>query len=219
MTEPSNDFERRFGERFRAYLEHGIGTVDADAMADRVVNDRARPSPFRGLGLTATVLIAAGVFAVVLANQPLSPLLGSGKPRSTGASATTTATTTATPLPTPRPTEPSPSPITFSFDVENHSSMGVVVSVVSDRAHLLPGLEPGQRGTISIPLYDAQNGIYIEIEDGMCGLLAKLYPTPIPFTLIVTDGAQPGSVVLSTRAGTVESPMPLPSNSLRGCLG
>jgi hypothetical protein len=217
MTEPSDDFERRFGERFRAYLDHGIGTVDPDAVADHVVKGRARRSPFRGLGLTATVLIAVATIAVVLANQPQSPLLGSAKPRSTGAVATITATTTATPL----PTEPSPSPITFSFDVENHSSVGVVVSVVSDKAHLLPGFEPGQRGTISIPVYDLQNGIGIEIQDGKaCGLLAKrLYPTPVPFTLIVTDGAQPGSVLLSTRAGAVESPMPLPSNPLYGCLG
>jgi hypothetical protein len=130
--------------------------------------------------------------------------------------ATITAKTTATQL----PTEPSPSPITFSFDVENHSSVGVVLSVRSDYTGLLPGLEPGQRGTISILFEDPQTGIGIEIQDGACGLLAKgFYSTLMPFTLVVTDGAQPGSVVLSTRARVVPSPIPLPSNPLRGCLG
>jgi hypothetical protein len=130
--------------------------------------------------------------------------------------ATITATATATPL----PTGPSPSPFTFSFDVENHSSVGVVVAVASDYTGLMPGFEPGQRGTISIPFEDPQTGIGIEIQDGICGLLAKgFYSTLMPFTLVVTDGAQPGAVQLSTRAGAAASPLPLPSNALRGCLG
>jgi hypothetical protein len=121
---------------------------------------------------------------------------------------------------TASPVEPSPSPIVFNFDVENDSSVGVVVSVVSDVAAWLPGFEPGERGTVSIELGTPRNGIGIEIQDGKCGLLASgHYPTPTPFTLIIADGTKPGVVQLSTRAGAAASPMPLPSNPLAGCGG
>jgi hypothetical protein len=113
-----------------------------------------------------------------------------------------------------------PSPTTFSFDVENHASIGVVVSVASDTAATLPGFEPGQRGTISIGLRNPQNGISVEIQGTECRLLATaMYPTPSPFTLLVEDGAQAGSIQLSTRAGRSSTPIPLPSNALVGCGG
>lgn len=117
--------------------------------------------------------------------------------------------------------QPSASPpTTFSFDVENHASIGVVVSVASDTAATMPGFEPGQRGTVSIKLLNPANGIGVEIQGTECRLLASgMYPTPSPFTLLVEDGPQPGSVKLSTRDGASSTPMLLPSNSLVGCGG
>jgi hypothetical protein len=113
-----------------------------------------------------------------------------------------------------------PLSITFSFDVENESRLGVVVSVVSDDAALLPGFAPGQRGTISIPMLNLQNGIGVEIQDGKCRLLAQgNYPTPKPFTLVIEDGPTPGTIRLTTRSDVSTSPIPLPSNSLEGCGG
>jgi hypothetical protein len=108
----------------------------------------------------------------------------------------------------------------FSFDVENRSHLPVIVSVTSDTAAVLPGFEPGQRGTVSIPLLNPQNGIGIELQGVGCRLLAKgFYPTPLPFTLLVEDTAGSGKVTLSTVAGAASSPLPLPSNSLVGCGG
>jgi len=131
------------------------------------------------------------------------------------------ATAKATPATRTPPTNPpAPSPTVFAFDVENHASIGVVVSVASDTAATLPGFEPGQRGTIEIPLGNPQNGISVEIQGTECRLLASaMYPTPSPFTMLVVDGSQSGSVKLSTRAGAFASPIPLPSNSLMGCSG
>lgn len=134
----------------------------------------------------------------------------------TAATASPTASSTA-PLPS---TGPVPSPTSFSFDVENDASIGVVVSVASDTAATLPGFEPGQRGTISITLKNPQNGISVEIQGTECRLLASArYPTPSPFTLIVEDGPERGSVMLSTRDGASANPIPAPSNSLVGCGG
>jgi len=127
---------------------------------------------------------------------------------------------TRTPPFNPPTSQPTASPTTFAFDVENLASIGVVVSVASDTAATLPGFEPGQRGTISIGLLNAQNGISVEVQGTECRLLASaMYPTPIPFTLIVDDGPQTGTIKLSTRVGTSSTPIPLPSNLLIGCGG
>jgi hypothetical protein len=123
----------------------------------------------------------------------------------------------ATTLPSIRPTA---TPTLFRFDVENHASVPVVVSVASDAAATLPGFEPGQRGTVAIRLLNPRNGIGVEIQDGECHLLdSGHYPTPDPFTLRIEDGPEAGTVRLSTRAGASTSPIPLPSNSLVGCRG
>ena len=115
---------------------------------------------------------------------------------------------------------PAASPTVFAFDVENRASIGVVVSVASDTAATLPGFEPGQRGTIEIPLGNPQNGISVEVQGTECRLLASaMYPTPSPFTMLVMDGSLSGSVKLSTRDGASSTPIPLPSNSLVGCTG
>jgi hypothetical protein len=131
------------------------------------------------------------------------------------------ATATSTPATRTPPTNPPPtSPTVFAFDVENHASVAVVVSVASDTAATLPGFEPGQRGTISIPLRNPQNGIAVEIQGTECRLLASAtYQTPPRFTLLVEDGPQAGSVKVSTRSGASTTPIPLPSNSLVGCGG
>jgi hypothetical protein len=137
-------------------------------------------------------------------------------PTSLPSATATTASATGTPSTNASPA----SPTVFAFDVENHASIGVVVSVASDAAATLPGFEPGQRGTISIPLRNPQNGIAVEIQATECRLLASaMYPTPLPFTVLVVDGPQSGSVKLSTRAGASSTPIPLPSNSLVGCGG
>jgi hypothetical protein len=155
----------------------------------------------------ATLLIALGA-----CSPTPSP---SAEPATSG----TPATVAATPA-TPPTTQPTASPITFRFDVENHAGVGVVVSVASDTAATMPGFEPGQRGTISIPLLDPENGISVEIQGRACRLLASgMYPTPVPFTLLVEDGPQAGAVQISTRAGASSTLLPLPSNSLVGCGG
>jgi hypothetical protein len=41
----------------------------------------------------------------------------------------------------------------------------------------------------------------------------------LPFTVLVVDGSQPGTIRLSTRAGAATVPTPLPSNGLVGCGG
>jgi hypothetical protein len=132
-----------------------------------------------------------------------------------------TPTAAATPGSTARPAaKPTASPFTFSFDVENRASIGVVVPIVSDTAATMPGFEPGQRGTISISLRNPENGIGVEIQGNECRLLTSgMYPTPVPFTLLVEDGPEAGTVQLSTRAGASSTPIPLPSNSLVGCGG
>lgn len=115
---------------------------------------------------------------------------------------------------------PATSPTTFSFNVENRGSIGVIVSVASDSAATMPGFEPGQRGTVSIKLLNPANGIGVEIQGVGCRLLASaMYPTPGAFTLVVEDGANAGTVKLSTRPGVAAAPLPLPSNSLVGCGG
>jgi hypothetical protein len=115
--------------------------------------------------------------------------------------------------------DPAASRGTFRFDVENNASVGVVVSVASDTAVVMPGFAPGQRGTISIPLLNPGSGIAVEIERPPCRLLARgMYPSGASFTLLVTDGPA-GTVRLSTRAATFATPVPLPSNSLVGCGG
>ena len=121
----------------------------------------------------------------------------------------------------PTATQVSPAPtITFNFDVENHSGLGVVVSVASDTEAAMHGFEPGQRGTISITLGNPQNGIGVEIQGSECRLLASgLFPTPGAFTLLVEDELPAGSIELLTRAGASETPLPLPSNALVGCGG
>ena len=122
---------------------------------------------------------------------------------------------------TPGPSgDPSALPTTFSFDVENHATIGLVVAVVSDVAARLPGFEPGQLGTISIPLKTPTVGIHIEIQGrGDCTVLAaKSYPTA-GFTLIIEDGPVAGTVSLSTRPGVAAVPIPLPSNTIVGCGG
>lgn len=156
--------------------------------------------------------------ALLIATGACSPAPSpSAQPPTSVPSATLAATHVTTTTPT---VEPAASPISFSFDVESRASIGVVVSVASDTAATMPGFEPGQRGTISISLLDPNNGISVEIQGSECRLLASAnYPTPVPFTLLVDDGPQAGTVQLSTRAGTSRTPMPLPSNSLVGCGG
>ena len=130
--------------------------------------------------------------------------------------ATTSQNCCRSPAPTPTP-EPT---VIFSFDVENRSSIPIIVSVVSDRAAMLPGFEPGQRGTISLPLVNPGNGIYIEFQVGDCVVITTArYPTPDPFTLLIDDGAAAGTIRLSTLPGITATPMPLPSNDLEGCGG
>lgn len=115
---------------------------------------------------------------------------------------------------------PAPRPPGFSFDVENRSRVPIIVSVASDTAAMMPGFEPGQRGTISIGLKNPQNGISVEIQAPGCRLLASaMLPTPVPFTLFVDDAPGAGIVRLSTVAGTGLTPLPLPINSLEGCGG
>jgi hypothetical protein len=139
------------------------------------------------------------------------------------ASFPTPAASSPTPAPTPA-SVPTPTPATaraiFSFDVENDSSVPVIVSVATDAAATLPGFLPGQRGTISLDMIDPSNGLAVEIQRHPCILLAEdTYLAPEPFTLLIQDGPNPGSIELGTRPGVVQPSMPLPSNDLIGCGG
>ncbi len=121
----------------------------------------------------------------------------------------------------PAPTPASAASLTvFEFDVENRSRVPVVVSVASDSGATMPAFEPGQRGTISIPLLNPQGGVGVEVQGTECRLLAAgSFPTPEPFTLLVEDGAQAGTIRISAHVGASRTPTPLPSNSLVGCGG
>jgi hypothetical protein len=128
--------------------------------------------------------------------------------------------------PPPPPVEPvsaavpSTGPADFALDIENHSHRGVVVSVASDTAATMAGFEPGQRGTISIALGTAQNGISVEIQGPGCTTLAHgRYPTAAQFTLVIDDRLASDGIVLSERAGTSGPSLGLPANSLVGCGG
>jgi hypothetical protein len=163
---------------------------------------------------------ALAALIVTLAACAPSPSPTSEPPTSLPSATVAATPATRTPPFLSPPNPPTASPTTFTFDVENHASIGVVVSVASDTAATLPGFEPGQRGTISISLRDPQNGIAVEIQGTQCRLLAsETYIGPSPFTLLVEDGPQSGIIKLSTRAGVSSTPIPLPSNSLVGCGG
>jgi hypothetical protein len=153
--------------------------------------------------------LSASIDGRIVGSATLSVVYGASSPPTTSAGPTPGSAGSA-----------DASPTTFSFDVENRSSIGVIVSVASDTAATMPGFEPGQRGTISIKLLNPVNGIGVEIQGTGCRLLAsEMYPTPGSFTLVVDDGAGTGTVKLSTEPKTAPQPIPLPSNSLVGCGG
>ena len=115
---------------------------------------------------------------------------------------------------------PAPTESTFSFDVENRSRVPVVVSATSDAGATMAGFEPGQRGTMSLPLRFPQNGVRIEVQGTECRLLASgNFSTPEPFTLLVEYAAGAGNVQLATVAEVSVTPLPLPTNALVGCGG
>src|SRR5438105_2921422 len=135
----------------------------------------------RDLVVPAAVL--AAVFTVVACNTQVPPSQSETASPIAVASRVFPTQAEATAAPTESST-------VFSFDVENRSHLPVIVSVASDMAAVLPGFEPGQRGTISIPLLKPKNGISIELQAVGCRLLVKgFFPTPLPFTLLVVDGA------------------------------
>jgi hypothetical protein len=108
----------------------------------------------------------------------------------------------------------------FSFDVENNSSVPVIVSYATDTEADLPGFLAGQRGTITVRMADPRNGLAVEIQRPGCVLLAEAtYLAPDPFTLLIQDGPSAGTVKLGIRPWVVEPPMGLPSNDLVGCGG
>ena len=104
----------------------------------------------------------------------------------------------------------------FRFDVSNRSSVSVEVSVGSDMGGWPHGFEPGQSGTGSILMNNPANGVAVEVLSfPSCATVATgHYPTTRPFTLVIEDGATPGSVKLSTVSTVAASPMPLPANML-----
>jgi hypothetical protein len=167
--------------------------------------------------------ILAGLLWAVAGCAPAPVVTAEPAPRETTGTATPAPSTAArmTPHPADPPTaEPAPSTVPFRFDVENRSSIGVVVSVASDWGAVMPGFEPGQRGSVRLRLIDPANGVSVEIQGGGCRLLAdSYYPTPRVFTLLVDDGPRAGTIRLSTRAGGTARPMPLPENRLHGCGG
>jgi hypothetical protein len=72
-------------------------------------------------------------------------------------------------------------------------------------------------GTMIVSLGSATNGVLIEVLGPSigCGYLGRGdYPTPDPFTLVLSD-APGGSVTVSSRPGVGGAARPLPSNDLR----
>jgi hypothetical protein len=114
---------------------------------------------------------------------------------------------------------PRPSSFRFRFDVHNEATIPVIVSVASDAGATLPGFEPGDRGSIVIPLLNPLDGIHVEIQAGGCFLLASAnLPTPDPFVLTIEDGIG-RTVTLRVNGEVSPEPIPLPSKGLVGCSG
>ena len=115
--------------------------------------------------------------------------------------------------------EAGPSQTAFRFDVDNRSEVAIVVSVVSDTNGLMQGFIPGEQGTITIPLGSPNNGIGVEILRALdCTYLVEgtqTFPTPVPFTLIVDGGPDPGSGVLTVEREVAPDMLPRPQNGFR----
>lgn len=112
---------------------------------------------------------------------------------------------------------PASGPMVFHIGVENRSSTPIVVSIASDTAAVMPGFEPGDRGTISIALLDPANGIGLEVlgPPPDCRLLAEgIIPTPVPIEIIVHEGARPGRIEVSMEQSGSQVTIPLPRNDL-----
>jgi hypothetical protein len=80
------------------------------------------------------------------------------------------------------------------------------------------GFQPGETGTIVIPLGSASNGIGVEILGPTigCGYLGKeILAMTAPFTLVLTNAQTPNAVTLVVQPGVEGSPRPLPTNDLR----
>lgn len=80
MTEPPDDLERRFGERFEAYLRDGVRHVDARSVVRRMAETSRQPRMTRprAAALVAATVIAAAVLTV--SAQRLIPASSSATP-------------------------------------------------------------------------------------------------------------------------------------------
>ena len=98
MSEPRDDFERRFAQAYDAYLEDGVDTMDSTRLAASAGEARAQPSRwFRAAMLGAgTIGVAAVITLVAIQLAPNVPPTGtaSGSPHASE---------------TPRETSPGPS--------------------------------------------------------------------------------------------------------------
>lgn len=65
MTEPRTEFERRFAERFEAYLDEGLGALDPKEVAHAAIGDQPRATGrLRMATLAAGTVLAAAVVTV-----------------------------------------------------------------------------------------------------------------------------------------------------------
>jgi hypothetical protein len=117
MSEPRDDFERRFARRYAEYLEDGAGTTDTRKVMAAVTRDTPRRAGWVRMAMLGTATVAAAVVITLLAVGVL-PITGpvgdsSDSPQaSVGPSATagpsTTSAASATPASTPSGTPPQP---------------------------------------------------------------------------------------------------------------
>jgi hypothetical protein len=117
MSEPRDDFERRFARRYAEYLEDGPGTTDTKKVIGAVTRDTQRRAGWLRMAMlgTATVAAAAVITLLAVGVLPITGPVGdsSDSPQaSVGPSATagpsTTSASSATPASTPSGTPPQP---------------------------------------------------------------------------------------------------------------
>ncbi|MEO8272534.1 MAG: hypothetical protein ABI620_00540 [Chloroflexota bacterium] len=110
MSEPGDEFERRFSQRYAEYLGDGVGRLDTKQVADGATGSRRRPVGWLRTAIVGTAAVAgvAAVGLVALAILPkLTGLVGTPT-RSPQASIVATATMQPTLAPTPSATTSQP---------------------------------------------------------------------------------------------------------------
>lgn len=107
MSEPRDEFERRFAQRYAEYLGHGVGTTDTEKVVAAVTRDAPRRAGWLRMAMLGTATVAAAAVITLAALGVLPRITGpvgtaSGSPQASAApSATSAPSAIATPTATP----------------------------------------------------------------------------------------------------------------------